>query len=63
MNRLEEDTAWHPVMKEEYETFPNWLKVFLRAAMGPLRTWASIGHWLVFKERKREMCSKKTMLH
>lgn len=45
-NMLVEDTAWHPVVKEEYDEFPNWLQLSLRLAMGPLRPWASIGHWL-----------------
>ncbi|KAH7432887.1 hypothetical protein KP509_07G044600 [Ceratopteris richardii] len=45
-NMLVEDTAWHPVVKEEYDEFPPYLQLALKLAMGPLRCWASIGHWL-----------------
>lgn len=47
-NMLVEDTAWHPIVREEYETFPEPLRMGLRLALGPLRPWASIGHWLVW---------------
>ncbi|KAL6534848.1 Omega-6 fatty acid desaturase, chloroplastic [Orobanche gracilis] len=46
-NMLEEDTAWHPVKKEEFDTSP-----FLRKAIiygyGPFRPWMSIAHWLIW---------------
>lgn len=45
-NMLVEDTAWHPVVREEYDSFPRWLQVILRVAMGPMRPWGSIGHWV-----------------
>ena len=45
-----EDTAWHPVSKEELVqwkgTFKGWLfKTFLGS---PLKSWASVGHWLIW---------------
>lgn len=48
--RLVEDTAWHPVSKEELVqwkgTFKGWLfKTFLGS---PLKSWASVGHWLIW---------------
>ena len=48
--RLVEDTAWHPVSKEELlqwkGTFKGWLfKTFLGS---PLKSWASVGHWLIW---------------
>lgn len=48
--RLVEDTAWHPVSKEELDqwkgTFKGWLfKTFLGS---PLKSWASVGHWLIW---------------
>ncbi|KAF6140338.1 hypothetical protein GIB67_011357 [Kingdonia uniflora] len=46
-NMLLEDTAWHPVWREEFES-----KTFLRKALvlgyGPFRPWMSIGHWLSY---------------
>eukprot|EP00249_Psilotum_nudum_P026976 c34152_g1_i1 orf=245-1597(+) len=45
-NMLAEDTAWHPVVREEYDSFPKILRLALRISMGPLRPLASIGHWL-----------------
>lgn len=47
-NMLVEDTAWHPVVREEYDGFPSWMQLGLRLGLGPLRCWASIGHWLVW---------------
>jgi hypothetical protein len=42
--RLSEDTAWHPVREEKYES-----KTALRKAIvfgyGPFRPWMSIAHW------------------
>ena len=48
--RLVEDTAWHPVSKQELTewkgTFKGWLfKTFLGS---PLKSWASVGHWLIW---------------
>ena len=45
-----EDTAWHPVSKQELGewkgTFKGWLyKTFLGS---PLKSWASVGHWLIW---------------
>ncbi|XWS70397.1 hypothetical protein CRYUN_Cryun03dG0044800 [Craigia yunnanensis] len=44
---LSEDTAWHPVWEEEFETSP-----FLRKAIifgyGPFRSWMSIAYWLIW---------------
>jgi fatty acid desaturase len=47
-NMLEEDTAWHPVVREEWNNSPKSMQVLLEYSMGPLRPWASIGHWLVW---------------
>jgi omega-6 fatty acid desaturase (delta-12 desaturase) len=47
-NMLEEDTAWHPVVREEWNNAPKSMQVLLEYSMGPLRPWASIGHWLVW---------------
>lgn len=48
--RLVEDTAWHPVSKQELGewkgTFKGWLyRTFLGS---PLKSWASVGHWLIW---------------
>lgn len=48
--RLFEDTAWHPVWKEEFDTAPVLRKAIIYG-YGPFRTWMSIGHWCVkYKE-------------
>eukprot|EP00246_Nothoceros_aenigmaticus_P009332 TRINITY_DN2476_c0_g1_i1.p1 TRINITY_DN2476_c0_g1~~TRINITY_DN2476_c0_g1_i1.p1 ORF type:complete len:487 (+),score=55.02 TRINITY_DN2476_c0_g1_i1:106-1461(+) len=47
-NMLEEDTAWHPVVREEWNNMPSALKATMVWVMGPLRPWASIGHWLIW---------------
>jgi omega-6 fatty acid desaturase (delta-12 desaturase) len=47
-NQLIADTAWHPVMKNEYKSAPSSVKTGLQLGMGPLRFVASIGHWLVY---------------
>jgi hypothetical protein len=44
--RLCEDTAWHPVWKEEFDTSPVLRKAII-FGYGPFRTWMSIGHWCV----------------
>ncbi|WRX32336.1 Fatty acid desaturase domain - like 7 [Theobroma cacao] len=65
-NMLSEDTAWHPVWEEEFETSP-----FLRKAIifgyGPFRPWMSIAHWLIWhfdlnKFRPNEVKRVKTSL-
>ena len=43
--RLVADTAWHPVMTNEYKAAPASVKTGLQLGMGPLRFLASIGHW------------------
>ena len=48
--RLVEDTAWHPVMKEEVEAWGSGArgaiaKFFLGS---PLKLWASVGHWALW---------------
>ncbi|KAJ7552407.1 hypothetical protein O6H91_06G054400 [Diphasiastrum complanatum] len=47
-NMLGEDTAWHPVVRDEWNKFPKFLKKALEWGIGPLRPWASIGHWLLW---------------
>ncbi|XP_024390435.1 omega-6 fatty acid desaturase, chloroplastic [Physcomitrium patens] len=47
-NMLVEDTAWHPVMKEQFQNFSPATKTLMELGMGPLRPWASIGHWLLW---------------
>lgn len=44
--RLEEDTAWHPVWKEEFEKAPI-LRKAITFGYGPFRPWMSIAHWYV----------------
>jgi len=46
-NMLCEDTAWHPVWKEEFDTSPVLRKAII-FGYGPFRTWMSIGHWLIW---------------
>ncbi|XP_057969786.1 omega-6 fatty acid desaturase, chloroplastic-like isoform X2 [Malania oleifera] len=52
-NMLHEDTGWHPIWKEDFESSP-----LLRKAMiygyGLLRPWMTIAHWLMwhFDEKK-----------
>ncbi|CAM6093094.1 unnamed protein product [Calypogeia fissa] len=47
-NMLVEDTAWHPIVREEWDAFPGWVRSFMEYALGPLRPWASIGHWYIW---------------
>ncbi|KAL3695200.1 hypothetical protein R1sor_009276 [Riccia sorocarpa] len=47
-NMLVEDTAWHPVNPEEWDVFSQPAKALLEWGMGPLRCWASIGHWAAY---------------
>ncbi|GAB2300214.1 Omega-6 fatty acid desaturase, chloroplastic [Dionaea muscipula] len=58
-NMLNEDTAWHPVMKEDVES-NTILQKALTYGYGPVRTWMSITHWLLWhfdlrKFRKHEV--------
>lgn len=48
--RLVEDTAWHPVMKEEVEEWGNGPKgaIFKFFLGTPLKLWASVGHWALW---------------
>ncbi|KAE8676096.1 Omega-6 fatty acid desaturase [Hibiscus syriacus] len=41
---LQEDTAWHPVWKEEFEGSP-FLRKAIMFSFGPFRPWMSIAHW------------------
>ncbi|KAL0013531.1 hypothetical protein SO802_000600 [Lithocarpus litseifolius] len=45
--RLSEDTAWHPVWKEEFDSSPILRKAII-IGYGPLRPWMSIAHWLMW---------------
>ncbi|KAG2665100.1 hypothetical protein I3843_16G110400 [Carya illinoinensis] len=49
-NMLSEDTAWHPVWKEEFDSSPVLRKAIIYG-YGPFRTWMSIAHWCVTKYR------------
>lgn len=44
-NMLGEDTAWHPILREEYDGRPQFAKPLYEVFFGPLRPWLSIGHW------------------
>lgn len=46
-NMLSEDTAWHPVLKEEFDSSPLLRKAIIYG-YGPIRPWMSIGHWLIW---------------
>lgn len=48
--RLVEDTAWHPVTKEELVEWKGTFKgrVFKAFLGSPLKSWASVGHWLIY---------------
>lgn len=60
-NMLVGDTAWHPVMKNEYEEGGTALQTGLQLGMGPLRFLASIGHWLVYHfDLKKYRASEQT---
>lgn len=45
MPRLGEDTAWHPLLRENYDCLPLSLRPLFDAGFGPLRPWLSVGHW------------------
>ncbi|XP_042390230.1 omega-6 fatty acid desaturase, chloroplastic-like isoform X1 [Zingiber officinale] len=64
--RLSEDTAWHPVMRDEFESSPLMRKAIIYG-YGPLKTWMSITHWLIWhfnlkKFRPAEIGRVKTSL-
>ncbi|CAA7408077.1 unnamed protein product [Spirodela intermedia] len=44
---LQEDTAWHPVRREEFDSQPL-LRKGIILGYGPFRPWMSIAHWLVW---------------
>ncbi|QHO21761.1 Omega-6 fatty acid desaturase [Arachis hypogaea] len=46
-NMLYEDTAWHPVWKDEFDSSPA-LRNAIIYGYGPFRTWMSIAHWLMW---------------
>ncbi|XP_020692677.1 omega-6 fatty acid desaturase, chloroplastic isoform X1 [Dendrobium catenatum] len=46
-NMLLEDTAWHPILKEEIDASPSLRKAII-FGYGPLRPWMSIAHWLMW---------------
>ncbi|KAG7035676.1 hypothetical protein SDJN02_02474 [Cucurbita argyrosperma subsp. argyrosperma] len=46
-NMLKEDTAWHPVWKEEFDSAPLLRKAIVYG-YGPFRPWMSIAHWLLW---------------
>ena len=44
-----DDTAWHPVLAEQAETWDPVTRFVLRTFLGsPLKLWASVGHWLIW---------------
>lgn len=48
-DRLVDDTAWHPVLPEQAETWDPVSRFVLRTFLGsPLKLWASVGHWLIW---------------
>ncbi|KAL6973840.1 Omega-6 fatty acid desaturase, chloroplastic [Sarracenia purpurea var. burkii] len=44
-NMLYEDTAWHPVWREEFDSSPA-LRNAIIYGYGPFRPWMSLAHWL-----------------
>ncbi|XP_073044175.1 omega-6 fatty acid desaturase, chloroplastic-like [Primulina eburnea] len=46
-NMLLQDTAWHPLKRENLETSPALRKAII-FAYGPFRPWMSIAHWLMW---------------
>ncbi|CAG9460809.1 unnamed protein product [Pedinophyceae sp. YPF-701] len=48
-NKLEVDTAWHPVPREEMAKWGPVKSFLYQTFLGtPLKLWASIGHWLIW---------------
>lgn len=58
-NMLEEDTAWHPVWKAEFDSSPNLRKAII-FGYGPFRPWMSIGHWLIWHFNLKKFRSNET---
>ena len=54
-NKLGEDTAWHPLTKEDLKEFgPVLWSVYSVFMASPLKCWASIGHWMAYHfDRKK----------
>lgn len=48
--RLDEDTAWHPVWKQEFDSSPMLRKAIIYG-YGPFRPWMSIAHWYAINNR------------
>lgn len=48
-NKLVEDTAWHPVMREEIAKWSPGARAVYEFFLGtPLKLWASVGHWWIW---------------
>lgn len=48
-NKLVEDTAWHPVSREDMEKWTPAQALLYKTFLGtPLKLWASVGHWWVW---------------
>lgn len=48
-NKLEDDTAWHPVMPATAESWNPVSRLIVQTFLGsPLKLWASVGHWLLW---------------
>lgn len=48
-NKLSEDTAWHPIVPEEMQSWNPFTKITASLFLGsPLKCWASIGHWAIW---------------
>ncbi|KAL8138563.1 hypothetical protein V2J09_004564 [Rumex salicifolius] len=63
-NMLFQDTAWHPIMKESVESSPSMRKALIYG-YGPIRTWMSISHWLIWHfnlKKFREQEVKRVMI-
>ncbi|XP_057415884.1 omega-6 fatty acid desaturase, chloroplastic [Lotus japonicus] len=45
-NMLNEDTAWNPVSKDEFDSDPLLRKAIIYG-YGPIRCWMSVAHWLL----------------
>ncbi len=44
-----EDTAWHPVPKQDLDGWSGPKKFLFKTFLGsPLKLWASVGHWLIW---------------
>jgi omega-6 fatty acid desaturase (delta-12 desaturase) len=66
-NKLVEDTAWHPVTKQEMQKWGASQRLLYKTFLGsPLKLFASVGHWLIWhfdlnrfkpKERTRVIVS------